>query len=66
MNVKESNIISPVDEFGGQYQFENQIKNDKLKREDAKSHHIELVEISYKDKKYEFVIKLLQENEIIP
>jgi hypothetical protein len=49
----------PVDEFGGQYQFENQLKNDKLKREYAKSHHIELVEISYKDKKYECVLEIL-------
>ncbi len=55
----------PVDEFGGRYQFESQIKNDKLKREYARSHHIELIEISYKDKKYECVMEILHAHEII-
>ena len=55
----------PVDEFGGRNQFESQIKNDELKREYAQKHHIELVEISYKDKKFERVSEILQSHGII-
>lgn len=55
----------PVDEFGGRTQFESQIKNDELKREYAQKHHIELVEISYKDKKYERVSEILKSTGII-
>lgn len=55
----------PVDEFGGKPQFEIQKKNDKLKRKYAKEHEIELLEIPYKNKKFEQVKELLRENHII-
>lgn len=55
----------PVDEFGGNYQYENQQKNDELKRNYAKEQGIPLYEISHKDKKYEKVEKFLKENGII-
>lgn len=54
-----------VEEFGGKEQFEIQKKNDELKRGYAKKHGIKLLEISYKDKKYENVERILRENSII-
>ena len=55
----------PVEEFGGRTQYKQQQKNDELKREYANKHNIPLIEISYKDKKYEKVKKILEENQII-
>ena len=56
----------PVEEFGGSIQFAAQKRNDEIKREYVKRQHIPLVEISYKDKKYEKVEAILKENGIIP
>lgn len=55
----------PVNEFGGNCQFENQQRNDELKRNYAKKQGIPLYEISYKNKKYEKVERFLKENGII-
>lgn len=55
----------PVDEFGGNYQYKTQIKNDMLKRDYAKTHNLKLVEISYKDKRYERVQQILREQGIL-
>ena len=55
----------PVDEFGGNIQFDNQQKNDALKRNYAKAHGILLLEIPYKNKKFEKVQKFLRDNNII-
>lgn len=57
--------FKPVDEFGGEPQFEVQQKNDELKRSYAKEHGILLYEISYKNKKYEYLEKYLRERNII-
>ncbi|MBQ9885933.1 MAG: zinc-ribbon domain-containing protein [Lachnospiraceae bacterium] len=55
----------PVEEFGGNAQFEIQQLNDKLKRNYAMEHNIPLYEISYKEKKYENVEAFLRQNKII-
>ena len=55
----------PVDEFGGVYQYNVQVKNDELKREYTRSHNIPLIEISYKDKKYEEIKEILTEKGIL-
>ena len=55
----------PVEEFGGDDQYKYQIKNDKLKKEYAEKHDIKLIEISYKEKKYEKIEAILRENGII-
>lgn len=55
----------PIDEFGGETQYDIQVKNDELKREYAKKHHIQLIEISYKDKKYKKIESILKKYEII-
>ena len=55
----------PVDEFGGKVQFEIQKKNDERKRKYAAEHGIPLLEIPYKNKKYENVGKFLSANNII-
>lgn len=55
----------PVDVFGGERQFEIQKKNDELKRKYAAEHGILLLELSYKDKKYEKVEEFLRNNNII-
>lgn len=55
----------PVEKFGGVKQFEEQKKNDELKRQYANGHGIKLLEISYKDKKEKRVEEILKENGII-
>ena len=55
----------PVDEFGGEAQYDIQVKNDELKREYAKKHNIQLIEISYKNKKYEKIEAILKEHKVI-
>ncbi len=55
----------PVEEFGGEYAFDNQKKNDQLKREYADKNKIKVIEISYKDKQYERIQGILTENGII-
>lgn len=55
----------PIDEFGGKEQFEIQKKNDELKRKYATDHGITLLEIPYKNKKYENVKKFLKANAVI-
>ena len=54
-----------VHEFGGKKQFEMQLENDELKRKYAADNGIKLIEISYKDKKYETVEQILRQNNII-
>ncbi len=54
-----------MDEFGGEVQFEIQKKNDERKRKYAAEHGISLLEITYKNKKYENVEKFLRANNII-
>ena len=55
----------PVDQFGGEVQFARQKENDALKREYAKAHGMQLLEISYTQKKYETIENLLSENGIL-
>ena len=55
----------PVEEFGGEQSFIIQQRNDKTKRECAKNKNIKLIEISYKDKKYETVESILSNQNII-
>ena len=55
----------PVEEFGGEVQFGIQRKNDERKRKYAVEHGITLLEIPYKNKKFENVEKLLREDNII-
>lgn len=54
-----------VDEFGGESQFKKQKANDELKKQYAMDHNIKLLEISYKDKRYDVVEKILIENKIL-
>jgi len=54
-----------VDEFGGEWQFKNQVKNDNKKREYCKKNNIQLIEISYKDKKYERIEEILKKYAIL-
>lgn len=55
----------PVEEFGGNRQHILQQKNDKLKKEYALNHNIPLIEISFKDKKYDKLIEILASYKII-
>ena len=55
----------PVEEFGGERRFVIQQRNDEKKREYAKDNDILLIEISYKNKKYEKVESILREHHII-
>ena len=55
----------PVKEFGGNRQYDVQVKNDELKKKYVKKHNIELIEISYKDKKIEKVEAILRKHKII-
>lgn len=55
----------PVVAFGGERQFEIQKKNDELKRKYATEHGILLLEIPYKNKKYEKVERFLRDNNVI-
>lgn len=55
----------PIDEFGGERRFSIQQRNDEEKRKYAKEKKIKLIEISYKDKKYEMVESILKLNNII-
>lgn len=55
----------PVEEFGGERRFAIQQRNDEEKRKYAKEKNIKLIEISYKDKKYETVESALKDNNII-
>lgn len=57
--------FKPVEEFGGQEQFQNQIKNDSLKRQYAKEHSIKLIEISYKTKKIEQIEDILRRESVL-
>ena len=55
----------PIEEFGGEKQFEKQVKNDNLKEEYAKRHEIPLIKIPNKKKKYDKIEAILRENGII-
>ena len=55
----------PIAEFGGKRRFNIQQRNDEEKRKYAKEKEIKLIEISYKDKKYETVESILKDNNII-
>lgn len=55
----------PVDEFGGTVQFEMQKKNDELKRKYVAEHGITLLEIPYKNKRFEKVEEFLRASDII-
>ena len=55
----------PVDEFGGEYQYDAQVQNDTLKRKYAKAHNIPLIEISYKNKSFDSIKAVLEENSIL-
>ncbi len=55
----------PVGEFGGERRFAIQQRNDEEKRKYAKEHEIKLLEISYKNKKYETVESILRNQLII-
>ena len=55
----------PVDEFGGESQFDTQVQNETLKREFAKAHNIPLIEISYKRKNIDSIKTVLIENSIL-
>lgn len=57
--------FKPVNEFGGKMQFEIQKKNDELKRKYAAEHGIPLLEIPYKNKKFEKVEEFLRTNGVI-
>jgi hypothetical protein len=39
--------FSPVDYFGGEKKFESQLEHDRLKRQYAKEHNIQLIELDY-------------------
>lgn len=55
----------PVEEFGGKNKYDIQIKNDNLKKAYVQKHNIQMVEISYKHKKFEKIETILKENNII-
>ena len=55
----------PVEEFGGERRFAIQQRNDEEKRKYAKKKGIKLIEISYKNKKYEVVESILRDQGII-
>lgn len=49
----------PVLEFGGEYSFAKQQRNDNMKRQWCIHNSVFLLEISYKDKKYDTVLSIL-------
>ena len=55
----------PVEELGGEHKFIIQQRNDEEKRKYAKEHKIKLIEISYKNKKYETVESILRDQLVI-
>lgn len=55
----------PIEEFGGERRFAIQQRNDEEKRKYANDNNIKLIEISYKNKKYEKVESILKEHHII-
>lgn len=55
----------PIVEFGGERGFAIQQRNDQMKRMFAKDHDIRLVEISYKNKKYEMVESILRKEGLL-
>lgn len=55
----------PVKEYGGERRFVIQQRNDEEKRKYAKEKNIKLIEISYKDKKYETVESILKNYNVI-
>lgn len=55
----------PVEEFGGDNKYQEQLKNDELKKKYAKEHNIKLIEIPYTSKKVEQIEKILKERCII-
>ena len=57
--------FEPVEDLGGTKQYKIQVENDKLKREYAQKHNIQLIEISYKNQKYKKIEAILKENDII-
>lgn len=57
--------FKPIEEFGGERRFSIQQRNDEEKRKYAKEKKIKLIEIPYKQKKYEQVEEILKEQNII-
>jgi hypothetical protein len=57
--------FKPVEEFGGEEQFNIQVKNDSLKRQYAKKHNIKLIEISYTSKKIEQIEDILRKEGVL-
>ena len=55
----------PVEEFGGKNTFDQQAKNDELKRQYASEHNIPLIEIPYTCNTYAKEEAFLQEKGII-
>ena len=55
----------PVEKFGGERAFVIQQRNDEEKRKYAREKNIKLIEISYKEKKYETVEFILMSQHII-
>lgn len=55
----------PVEEFGGERSLAIQQRNDGEKRKYAIENNIKLIEISYKDKKYDKVESILLDNHVI-
>ncbi len=55
----------PVEEFGGEPRFVIQQRNDEEKRKYAKAKNIKLIEISYKNKKYDKIESILRDEHII-
>lgn len=57
--------FKPVEGFGGEEQFQSQIKNDSLKRQYVKDHNIKLIEIPYKSKKIELIEVILRKEGVL-
>lgn len=57
--------FKPVEDFGGDEQFQSQIKNDSLKRQYVKEHKIKLIEISYKSKKINQIEDILRKEGVL-
>ena len=57
--------FEPVEKFGGETAYLNQVKNDNLKREYAQNHNYQLIEISYKNKQYKEVEEILKSYQVI-
>lgn len=54
-----------VDEFGGEIGLQKQKEYDELKRKYVTEHKIKLIEIPYKDKKYDSVYAILVKHGIV-